>query len=186
MMKIKNLFILLLIFTLFSCRKNDSAVTENAEKVDSTSLKEIQEKQLKEILFAKKIKFERIYISKDEFDNDYYYSGFIKDGKFDDTKGIFTEIDEGNVKINQEFNYNSGILVLDRIEASGYELQKDKTYNFELYLRDYGILAIDKSVKATKGETYCGMLIYNTLDYEIYNTYDETIKNDFKQLNNEK
>lgn len=189
-MKINNLLILLSIFTLFSCQKKESTVTENIENVDSTSLKEIQENQVKEILFAKKIAFERIYITKDEFDNNHYYSGFKQDGKFDEEKGVFTEIHyQTNQKIPQKFNLNSDILVLDRMElVNRDELQKDRTYNFEIYLRDYGLLAIDKSVKATRGESYCGMLIYNTTDYETYlsDSYVEAIKNDFKQLNNEK
>lgn len=190
MMKINNLLILLLIFTLFSCQKNDTTMTENVEKVDSTSLKDIQEKQVQEILFAKKIVFEGIYISKDEFDDNHYHSEFRRDGKFDEPKGIFTEIHyQTNQKIPQKFNLNSNILVLDRMElVNRDELQKDRTYNFEIYLRDYGLLLIDKSVKATRGGFYCGMLIYNTTDYETYlsDSYVEAIKNDFKQLNNEK
>lgn len=196
MFKINRILILLSIFALISCHKKENIETENVEKenvekVDSVSAKEIQENQVKEILFSNKIKFERIYISKDAFDNDYYRLGldFTRDGKFDESKGIFTEIEipeNGNVKINQKFNFNSGILTLDRMKSYGYELEKDQTYNFELYLRDYGVLAIDKSIKAKIDGKYCGMLIYNTVDYEIYNTYDEVIKNDFKQLNNEK
>ena len=196
MNNIKNVLILLSILALFSCHKKDNieenTETENVEKVDSVSAKEIQENQVKEILFAKKIEFEYIYISKDEFDNTSYQSSSfsLRDGKFDESKGIFTEkYHQANQKIPQKFVFTSGILTLDRVKlVNRDELQKDRTYNFEIYLRDYGILAIDKSVKATKGETYCGMLIYNTIDFEIYSSdsYVEAIKNDFKQLNNEK
>ena len=77
MKKVCKVLVFLSIFTLFSCQKKQNTENDNVEKVNSPSLQEIQENKVKEILFAKKIKFMRIYKYKDQFDYDYYYLGFI-------------------------------------------------------------------------------------------------------------
>lgn len=171
---------------------NESFHNESSSSLASDDEVSDAEK-MKEILFAKKIKFQQIFTEKDEFGNQSFavyldtpYEGkFNKDGKFQELSYNTNEI------ISQNFEFKPYALVLHRKifgirESRNSPPKDDRIYNFEMYLRNYGILLIDKSVQPTKFGKYCGMLIYNTTDYEIYNTYRDEIKNDFKQLNNEK
>lgn len=166
--------------------QNDSQIVE--EHTDSEKATIISEsEQIEDVIFAKRIKFLPISISNDEFGNAEYnvYVYTPYDGKFDKETNEFIELDyQTNEKIPQKFEYQNNILTLHRKKFDSYRvLQNEPVYNFNLYIRTYGVLAIDKNITSSKSGKFCGFLIYNDYNFEVYKNYEEMIEEDFRELN---
>lgn len=197
----KNYLLLIIIsYITLSCNKNkqnekimtndsiqnDSQIVE--EHTDSENATIISEsEQIEDVIFAKRIKFLPISISNDEFGNAQYnvYVYTPYDGKFDKETNEFIELDyQTNEKIPQKFEYQNNILTLHRKKFDSYRVLKNEpVYNFNLYIRTYGVLAIDKNITSSKSEKFCGFLIYNDYNFEVYKNYEEMIEEDFRELN---
>lgn len=178
----KKILFLITFIILNSCNKNHTEQNQNNN--DSIQVEQQNEIEISNIIFNKTVKFQKITVGTDKYGNSIYdYSGFTPyEGKFNKDKNEFLESEyTSGIIIPQKFELSNNKMILFRKKYDPYRnLKNDKKYNFELILRNYGIIAIDKSIK--KG--YCGMIIFNTTDYEIYDTYYPSIKEDFKNLNN--
>lgn len=166
--------------------QNDSQIVE--EHTDSENATIISEsEQIEDVIFAKRIKFLPISVGNDEFGNIEYkvYVYTPHDGKFDKETNEFIELDyQTNEKILQKFEYQNNILTLHRKKFDSYRvLQNEPVYNFNLYIRTYGVLAIDKNITSTKSGKFCGFLIYNDYNFEVYKNYEEMIEEDFREIN---
>ena len=166
--------------------QNDSQIVE--EHTDSENATIISEsEQIEDVILVKRIKFPPISVGNDEFGNIEYkvYVYTPHDGKFDKETNEFIELDyQTNEKILQKFEYKNNILTLHRKKFDSYRvLQNEPVYNFNLYIRTYGVLAIDKNITSTKSGKFCGFLIYNDYNFEVYKNYEEMIEEDFREIN---
>ena len=212
----KKLFLLnVIFFTIISCNKNNENENENLnvnqekinENVKSERNKVIEnisdDEMIHNIIFQKKIKFLRIYISQDEFGNIYYglnESGeeadknqkdyYFKEGKFQNNNEFLEKFTYGRMA-TQNYSIdikNKNLILKTKVFNFDNELIEGKTLYMKLFLTSYGIICIDIDVKPfndSNSGNYCGLFIADNLDDEIISSYPDYVKQEFYNLNNQ-
>lgn len=192
MKKISLFTIYLTLFLNLSCKKNSEINNFSNYSINGDSITDFTEdhfpvtsEQINNVLFSdminnsERIYFTRVLVWKDNFDDIFYHPDLpiIMEGKFDNDRHVFIEIDRRNLE--DKFLYNEDKLI---IENKNYNNGIDK-YIYEVEFRDNYIFLIDKSIKPTgtgliKG-VRAGLIIYKSDPYQNREVYEKILENDF-------
>ena len=196
----KKVFLIyfIIMFGVFfnSCNKNqnsnidnqsEKAFEENSSTEENSGNIEFSSETAHELnrILSNSLKFQytRVLVCYDNFGELYYRPDLpiVLDGKFDNSRQVFIEIDRE--KFESPFKKTDNKYI---VENKNSWLEMNKTYNYKIITYDGYALFLDDSITPKEGKTditsctRAGFIIYTKNFQENNEYYYQVIENDFK------
>lgn len=190
MKKIILSFTVISAILLTSCNNKQNEEKDNQIENSQNETTEVEQENdetfsnLKRI-FANSERFEytRVLVCKDNFDEIYLRPDLpiVLDGKFDSSKNIFIEIDRE--KFESPYKLADQKLI---VENKNTWLDVDKSYNYDIYIKENYVLFLDNSIQPHEGKSgissckRAGFILYTKGYSDNFEYYNNLIRNEFK------